>query len=40
MIPLRVHVHPRVLKWAEPFEQEQAADEEWDELLGAADFGI
>jgi hypothetical protein len=26
-------VHPRVIEWARPFEEEQADDEEWDNLL-------
>jgi hypothetical protein len=26
-------VHPRVIEWAQPFEEEQADDAEWDDLL-------
>lgn len=32
--------HNRVIRWAQPFEEEQAEGEEWDELLAnqALDF--
>jgi ATP-dependent DNA helicase PIF1 len=33
----KVMAHPKVIAWAAPFEQEQAEDEEWDDLLGAAE---
>ncbi|RXK40277.1 hypothetical protein M231_02391 [Tremella mesenterica] len=34
----KVMAHQRVIAWAAPFEQEQAEDEHWDELLKDADF--
>jgi hypothetical protein len=30
--------HSRVIKWAAPLEQEQAAEEEWDDLLANHEF--
>jgi len=29
--------HSRVINWARPFEEEQAEDEEWDELMANHD---
>jgi hypothetical protein len=36
----RVIAHQRVVRWSEPFEAGQAADEEWDDILAGAELEI